>query len=198
MAQDVEKNEKQILNEEEEKLLLDYDFDGIKEFDNPPPPWLMILFYATIFFSAIYYVNMHVFKTGLTQEERYEREMEKARATFVSSQTNITQETVAMEPLTDEASLKEGEEIYISHNCAACHGQNLEGLIGPNLTDEYWIHGNKVENLVDIISNGNIQKGMTPFKDQMTTEDMVKVASFILSKQGSNPPNAKAPEGDKY
>ncbi len=190
-------NKKVDLYEGEEKYLLDYDFDGIKEFDNPPPPWLMVILYASIFFAAVYYVNLHVFKIGLTEEARYEREMEQAQAALAEKTAQA--EPVDLKVLTDPESLKAGEEIFMTKTCTACHGTNLEGnKVGPNLTDEYWIHGNKIEALVNQIKNGNLQKGMTPFKDQLSEQEILQVASFVLSKQGSNPPNAKAPEGDKY
>jgi cytochrome c oxidase cbb3-type subunit 3 len=186
-----ENKELDIRDQEKEKLLIDHDFDGIKELDNPPPPWLVYLFYASIIFAGIYFFVYHVFKTADTQEERYEEELAK----FESSQPT---ETLKLAFTNNKEELAKGEELYNTKTCATCHGAKLEGnSIGPNLTDEYWIHGNTIENLVDIISNGNIPKGMTAFKTQMTPEEIVWVSSYIWSKQGSNPANAKEPQGEK-
>jgi len=187
-----------IVLDDEKDNLLDYEFDGIREFNNPPPPWLMWLFYVTIFFAAIYFVNMHVFKKGLHQDERYQREMAKANAALAEKKSKTDQQTLVIEFPTDNESIVRGEQLFKEKNCFACHGNNLEGnAVGPNLTDEYWIHGNSAEALVNIISNGNIQKGMTPYKDQISKDDILKLSGFIWSKQGSNPPDAKEPQGEK-
>ena len=181
-----------VNEQEKDKLLVDHDFDGIRELDNPPPPWLVYLFYASIVFAGIYFFVYHVFKTGDTQNEKYEKEMAK----FEASQS---EGTLTLTFLTDDASLQAGEELFNSKTCVTCHGVQLEGnAIGPNLVDAYWIYGNSINNMVDIISNGNIQKGMTPFKDQLATEQIIQLSSFIWSKQGSNPANAKEPQGDKF
>ncbi|MFC2114533.1 cbb3-type cytochrome c oxidase N-terminal domain-containing protein [Bacteroidota bacterium] len=182
----------EIKDEEKEKLLDDHDFDGIRELDNPPPPWLVYLFYASIIFAGIYFFSYHVFKSAPLQNDKFEQEM----ATF---NTEKTTEHINLKFLSDEVNLQAGAAIFQSKACFSCHGLNLEGnAIGPNLTDEYWISGNTIEDLMNIITNGKIEKGMTPFKDQLTTEQMLQVASYIWSKQGSNPSNAKAPQGEKY
>ena len=196
MSENKENKDLETLDEDE-KLLLDYDYDGIKEFDNPIPPWLMFILYASIFFAAVYYVNLHVFKTGKTEGERYALEMERAETAL--AQKNGQVEKVELKPLTDPQSIAAGEAIFRDKICATCHGHELEGnTVGPNLTDDYWIHGNTIENLAEMIKNGNLQKGMTPFKNQLTDKEILEVASFVLSRHGSNPPNAKAPQGDKY
>ena len=184
--------EPEVSEEEKEKLLEDHDFDGIRELDNPPPPWLIYLFYASIVFAGIYFFVYHVFKTGDTQNQKYDKEVAKFEA-------SKPKENVTIKFIYDEAGLKAGEEIFATNICASCHGLLLEGnAIGPNMTDEYWIHGNSIENMLDIISNGNSLKGMSPYKDKLSQEQIIQVASFIWSKQGSNPPNAKDPQGDKY
>ncbi|NLJ07833.1 MAG: c-type cytochrome [Sphingobacteriales bacterium] len=188
-------NQLDIYDDEREKLKMN-EFDGIKELNNPPPPWLMALFYITIVFSAFYLVIYHVTKALPLQDQEYlnelakaEKKKEKAGIADVKPAEMIT--------FTDAASLAEGKELFTKFTCVTCHGQKGEGMVGPNLTDEYWIYGNKIENLYEIISNGNITKGMTPFKDQMNREQILKTASYVLSLKGTNPPNAKAPQGEK-
>lgn len=201
---DIENKENQEVEvfEDEQNQLLEHDFDGIREFNNPPPPWLMWLFYITIIFAAFYWFNMQVFKKGLTSEQRYEKEMAKAEAVLSQKAEieKVAAETSKIEFLTDADNLAAGEKIFAGKVCITCHGNQLEGKegLGPNLTDAYWIHGNKVTDLIKIITEGNIQKGMTPYKGQLSDEEMLQVASYIWSKQGSNPENAKAPEGEKY
>ncbi len=179
------------------KLMADHEFDGIQELDNPPPSWLMYLFYFTVFFSALYWVHYDIFGQGPNQEEEYQQEM----ALALDMQQNNADEVLPqdLKALTDEASLAAGKKLYGEKLCATCHGAAGEGnAIGPNLTDEFWIHGGAFEDIVAVIKNGVLAKGMTPYKDQLTPEQITQVASYVVSLQGSNPPNAKKPQGEKY
>ena len=102
-----------------------------------------------------------------------------------------------LQAITDEAGLAKGKEVWTT-NCLACHGANGEGLIGPNTTDEFWIHGGSLEDIINIINIGVITKGMIPWKTVLTEEQILQVSSYILTLQGTNPANGKAPEGEKY
>ena len=99
--------------------------------------------------------------------------------------------------VSDKAQLTEAKAMF-QQKCAACHGQNGEGGVGPNLTDEYWLHGGGIHNVFKTIKYGVPEKGMISWQNQMTPIDMQKVASYILTIKGTNPANAKAPQGDKY
>lgn len=182
--------------EQNENLVPGHDFDGIKEYNNPPPPWLMYVFYFTVLFSAIYWVHYHTFGTGPSQAEEYEMEIEEAALKYNTGQER---KAIPLVALTDEVSLQAGEELYQKHACHTCHGNVGEGnSIGPNLTDEYWIHGGSFEDVVNIINEGNITKGMTAFRNLMAEEQIIQVSSYVMNLQGTNPPNAKKPEGEKY
>jgi len=181
--------------EKESSNFIDKEFDGIKELNNPPPPWLMWIFYFSILFAGFYLVHYHVVKEGALQDEEYLEEVAKAELKYNMDKEVVTKEVVA---LTDEENLEAGKALFVKHNCAACHGKNAEGnAVGPNLTDAYWLHGNKINNVNDIITNGFIEKGMTPFKGIMTPEEIVQISSYVLSLQGSNPPGAKEAQGEK-
>lgn len=197
----LEKNENLSYESHEKydsKLIKDHQYDGILELDNDLPPWLMWVFYVTIFFSAIYMVHYHAFDQGKTQDEEYQQELAIAADKYGNTDNSGTPEEITL--LTDAGSLAEGEQIYVDKNCASCHGENGEGnAVGPNLTDNYWINGPTPKDVFDIIKHGNLAKGMTPFKDQLTDEKIIKLTSYVLEElQGSNPPNDKAPEGEKY
>jgi len=181
------------LQDNEKKLLLDHDFDGIKELDNELPPWLMWVFYATIFWGAIYLVHYHVFDQGVLQTQEYQNEV----AVFQSSQSQKAVPEMAV--LEDEASLSKGKEIFVKMNCATCHGANGEGnQVGPNLTDEYWINGNSPTQIFTMIKEGKLSKGMTPYKNQLKDQEIELLMSYVLKKLvGSKPANPKAPQGDK-
>lgn len=179
-----------------DELLSNHDYDGIQELNNPMPKWWLWLFYITIIFAAVYMVRYHIMKTGDLQDEEYAKEMaEAAMKAKPKTSRELSASTVTI--LTDEVSLIAGKVIY-DKNCLVCHLAKGEGLVGPNLTDEYWIHGGSIGDIYKIIEVGNPSKGMISWKGQLTPKQMQEVGSFILSLQGSNPPNQKAPEGELY
>ncbi len=184
--------------EKEKDILLDHEYDGIKELDNNLPPWWKYLFYVTIIFSFIYMLHYHVLGTGKLSDEEYKAEVEYAElqlAMFTGVSTVIDETTVKL--LTEPAALFSGKEIY-GKNCAACHGQRGEGLVGPNLTDEYWIHGGSISDIFVVVRDGIPEKGMLPWRGLLSPSQMQDVSSYVISMYGTDPPNAKAPEGEKF
>ncbi|HOJ17692.1 MAG: c-type cytochrome [Ignavibacteriales bacterium] len=180
--------------EKEKDILLDHDYDGILELDNNLPPWWKALFYVTIVWGAIYLLWFHVFQVGNLQDAEYTEEVRIAeieKAALLGpgaiDENNVTK-------LTDPIALSTGKETFLKH-CAACHGRGGEGLVGPNLTDDYWIHGADIKQVFLIVKNGVPEKGMISWKSQLNPVAMQEVSSYILSLRGSNPPNQKPPEG---
>jgi cytochrome c oxidase cbb3-type subunit 3 len=186
--------------DQEKDVELDHEYDGIRELDNSLPPWWLYLFYITIIWGVGYVIYYHVGNWGPNQEQEYVSAMEVAeeqKAAFLATQADLVDEK-SVTLLTDEASLAEGKEVYLA-NCVACHGAAGEGnAVGPNLTDKYWIHGGSVQSVFSTIKYGVVQKGMQAWQAQLRPQVMQKVASYILSLQGSNPPNAKDPQGDLF
>lgn len=172
-----------------------HDFDGIQEYDNDLPPWWKTMFYVSIVFAVGYMLHYHVFRTGALQTEEYEMEMEQA-ALFAAKNADDPNAVTNYEALTDAAALESGKSIY-SANCAACHGTEGQGTVGPNLTDEYWLHGGDVNEIFKTVKYGVPAKGMVPWQGKLTKDQMLEVSSYILSLQGSNPANAKEPQGEK-
>jgi len=180
-----------------EKLIKDHDYDGIRELDNDLPPWWKWLFYLTIVFAVVYLFNLFVLKSdNLIQYREYANEMENVEnAKPAPSEDAAAFEVVLLE---DEASLTSGKETW-DKICAVCHLVDGGGLVGPNMTDNYWIHGNTVEDLYKIVETGVIEKGMIPYKDQLSEQKRLEVVSFILVElQGSTPATPKAPQGKEY
>jgi len=170
----------------------DHEYDEIKELDNPPPGWIMAVFYLTIGLSILYGAYYFWLRVGDQQDEEYARSVEKARLKYQKEQP-----AGAMTLLTDAASLATGKEIYAAMNCATCHGPKAEGnVIGPNLTDNYWLHGCKFEEVFNLIKNGFPTKGMTAFKAQLSDEKIRQVTSYVISLKGSEPAGARAPQGE--
>jgi len=184
--------------DKEDSIVLEHDFDGIRELDNVLPPWWKYLFYATIVFAVVYLVDYHVLNISPTSEAEYKDEIKAAelqKAELMGSGAFISEKTVIL--LTDQASILSGGEIF-KKNCVACHGTKAEGLVGPNLTDDYWIHGGGIKNLFKTITNGVPEKGMLSWKTQLKPKEIQEVASYVISLHGTNPPNAKPPQGDKW
>ncbi|MBI9072830.1 MAG: c-type cytochrome [Melioribacteraceae bacterium] len=185
--------------EKEKEILLDHDYDGIFELDNKIPPWFSFLFYGTIIFGILYMVQYHVVQDGNIQTREYNEEVAVAtaqREILIKTGAFISEESATL--VTDAASLLSGKDVY-TKNCAACHGQAGEGLVGPNMTDEYWIHGGGVKDLFKTIKYGVPSKGMISWEQQLNPKQIQEVSSYILqSLQGTNPPNGKQPEGEKY
>jgi len=185
--------------EKEQDVMLDHNYDGIKELDNSLPPWWVAMFYLSIGFAVVYMTYYHFTDAGAGSAEEYEMEMEqaeKAVAAYLATQANLIDET-NVTALLDEDALAAGQTIY-NNNCAACHGMQGEGGVGPNMTDKYWIHGGGIKDVFSTIKYGVPEKGMIAWKAQLSAADMHKVASFILTMQGTNPPNAKEPQGELY
>ncbi len=184
--------------QEEDDIMLDHNFDGIRELDNKIPPWWNALFYGAIVFAFIYMIDYHVIGDGNVQINEYEQEIQAANIRLemlTKSGAMISEETVTV--LTDVGALSAGKETF-TKNCAACHGFNGEGLVGPNFTDEYWIHGGSIKNIFHTISEGVPAKGMISWKSQLSPNQIQEVGSYILSLKGTNPPNQKAAEGEKW
>ncbi|HKX86458.1 MAG TPA: cbb3-type cytochrome c oxidase N-terminal domain-containing protein [Flavobacterium sp.] len=183
--------------EEEHELILHHNYDGIQELDNVLPPWWVYLFYATIVFSGIYLGRYHIFGHD-DQRMEFDKEMAEAKIQVEEYQKTapdlMNKEKVTL--LADASSIEAGKALFQT-NCVACHRADGGGAIGPNLTDEQWINGGGIKNVFNtIMEGGRAGKGMIAWKDQIKPSDIQKVASYVLSLQGTNPKEAKAPEGE--
>lgn len=183
--------------EQEADVMLDHNYDGIRELDNVLPPWWVYLFYGCVVFAIVYLVRFHIVG-DYTQKEEYEMAMNEAKLEhekyLIANPILVNVDNVEL--LTDATSISEGKKIF-SESCIACHGANLQGGIGPNLTDKHWINGGGIKNLFTVISEGSPKNTvMAPWKDVIKSPDIQKVASYILSLQGSNPADAKEAEGE--
>ena len=173
------------------------EYDGIKELDNPLPPWLKYIFYITIIISFAYLTRLVVFKDEtIVQKKEYSKEMAAARAKTEVAAKEDAVKTAAQPAMTQEQILAAGK-VTFDKICYVCHGKFGEGLVGPNFTDDYWIHGNRPEDLKKIIVDGVIDKGMLSYKSQLSNKQIDQVIAYILSLHGTNPPNQKAPQGVK-
>lgn len=184
--------------EKEADMLLDHDYDGIKELDNALPPWWKYGFYITIFIAIIYLFKYEIWHNGPNPTEEYNSEMISAReqvdAYLASMKNNVDEKTVTM---SDASGIAAGAVTY-SKTCVPCHGTKGEGGVGPNLTDDYWLHGGAVADLFKTIKYGYPDKGMQSWQSTYSPIQMQELASYIKTLKGTNPPNGKAPQGDLY
>lgn len=176
-----------------------HEYDGITELDNDMPPWFKFLFYTTIAFGAIYILNYHVFKWNPLQEEEYAQEMQVAEAelSVIREKQAMNLNEDAVTALTDASGISAGKTIF-DQNCAVCHGKGGEGLVGPNLTDEFWIHGGGIKNVFKVVKVGVPEKGMIAWQDQLNPLQIQQVSSYILTLAGTNPAGAKPAQGEKW
>lgn len=183
--------------EREHEIMSHHAYDGIHELDNSLPPWWINMFILTAIYAAIYMFYYHFGGGGPSLIDEYNQEMEKAKqeqAIALAGLANAIDESNVV-ALTESGAISEGQTIYKT-NCAACHGQLGEGLVGPNFTDEYWVHGGGIKNIFKTIKYGVPEKGMIAWQAQLKPSDMQKVSSYILTLQGTNPPNQKEPQGE--
>ncbi|GGH77324.1 cytochrome c oxidase cbb3-type subunit 3 [Filimonas zeae] len=184
---------------EEEALQLDHDYDGIRELDNRLPSWWLYGFYITIIAGVIYMWRYHVSHTAPLSIEEYTIAMERAdeqKAAFLAkAANNVDENTVKL--LNDGASLEAGKKIFTSV-CAACHGTDGGGGVGPNLADDYWLHGGDIKSVFKTIKYGWPEKGMKSWKDDYSPVQIAQLASYVKSLQGTHPATPKEPQGDLF
>jgi cytochrome c oxidase cbb3-type subunit 3 len=176
----------------------DHEVDGIRELDNDLPRWWLYGFYVTIVFAVVYFVNYHVLPTPFFGASSVVAEYDADMAAHPRPAASVASGggvSGALTPLTDAHELEEGRKLFESstHPCHACHRADLGGLVGPNLTDDHWMHGCSVAEVVRSIRTGYPQQGMLPFSGgpALGDEQLLELGSYILSKRGTNPAAAK-------
>jgi cytochrome c oxidase cbb3-type subunit 3 len=180
----------------EHTIDLQHDYDGIRELDNNLPPWWINMFYICILWAGVYMWYYHFGGNGPSQTEEYNSAMlegKTAQAIYLAQKGDAINEG-NVTALAAAGDLAEGAQIF-GVVCKSCHGEYGQGINGPNLTDEYWIHGGGIKNVFKTIKHGVVEKGMTAWGEQMSASDMQKVASYVLSLAGTKPAGAKEPEG---
>lgn len=184
--------------ETENALDLGHDFDGIRELDNRIPPWFNYLFLGTVLFGIIYMLNFHLFETSKLMAAEYLDEMTTAelqKKIALATEGTIDENNLTV--LKSAAALKNGGETF-SKFCISCHGPQGGGIVGPNLTDDYWIHGGGIKIVYATIKTGVPAKGMISWQLVFSQKQIQELASYVLSLHGTNPPGGKAPEGTMY
>jgi len=181
------------MTEYNDPLLMDHEADGIRELDNKLPRWWVWLFYLTIIFAAVYMVYYHVLGAGDLMLAEYTKEMKVGDALKGAAMTKFEADIATLQPSKDPDILADGKKTFLTL-CAPCHRPDGGGLVGPNLTDDYWIHGSNFSDNVTTIWNGVPAKGMITWKNMLKPKEIYEVASYIYTLRGTHPPNPKPPE----
>jgi cytochrome c oxidase cbb3-type subunit III len=183
--------------EKERDILLDHNYDGIQELDNNLPPWWKYSFYLSIVFAIGYFSYYHVLG-GPSSHDEYNAAVKLAQQQQEEyNRLNAGKVDENAVKMADAAGIDEGKTIFVT-NCAPCHGPGGGGVVGPNLTDDYWLHGGSLTDIYKTIKNGWPAKGMKSWSSDLSPVQMKNVASYIKTLHGTNPPGAKAPQGDLY
>ena len=183
-----------------DRVIQGHTYDGIREYDNPMPGWWVAMFWATVLFAPVYMLGVHVFDWIDDYEDDFAEAgagLEEARALYASTGSAFKTDEGALREYAGDPAMAAAGAATFAAVCAACHGQQGEGVIGPNLTDEFWIHEAGPEGVWTAINEGFPDKGMPPWEAQLSAEDRAQTMAFVLSLQGTDPPNAKAPDGEK-
>lgn len=180
--------------DQEQDRLLDHDYDGIREYDNPMPRWWLWIFYASIAFVPVYYLLPGNMGAGPGMVAEYEAEVAAYEASRPAAGDGGVSGETLLALVSDPTALANGKSLY-DMNCAVCHRADGGGLIGPNLTDDAWLHGSAPTAIHATIANGVLEKGMPPWDRLLKPEQVNAVTAYVISLRGTNPPAPKAPEG---
>lgn len=175
--------------------LLDHAYDGIQEYDNPLPRWWVWIFYVTIIFALVYFFDPRGMLRGPGRIKEYEQQLADAEKRW--PKPSVVVDGAALAALAkDQKTIGLGKAVFTT-NCAPCHRPDGGGAIGPNLTDEYWLHGGNIADIYKTIDEGVLAKGMPNWGKILKPDQVKAVAVYVGSLQGTNPPNPKAAQGDK-
>lgn len=182
--------------DEKDPLLLDHEYDGIREYDNPMPRWWLYIFWGTIIWAVLYWFNVPGFGVGKGRIANFEQSVADAEAQYGDLNAGVEQmdEGAILAVLDEPARLEAGKDTFVN-TCSPCHKMDGGGSIGPNLTDAYWIHGRTPREMLTIVSGGVLDKGMPAWNAVLQPTQIAEVIAYVITLRGTNPPDAKGPEG---
>jgi cytochrome c oxidase cbb3-type subunit 3 len=184
-----------------EDRLLDHEYDGIREYDNPLPRWWLIIFWVSIAWALVYVIDVIPgVGPGAGRERDYEREMAAAREKFgdpkAASQLDPVDDATVGSAMANPAALAVGRQVFATY-CVSCHREDAGGNIGPNLTDDYWIHGARKSQIHGTIANGVLEKGMPAWSAVLKPDQVLSVTAYVMTLHDTHPRDPKEPQGVK-
>lgn len=187
------------MSEPDDPLLFHHDYDGIQEHDNPAPLWLTRTFVGCIVFAAAYFTWFHILHRATTPQEDFTvawGEYQQLRKNAIAGEVIHVDEGVLAQGVKDADLLARGRDVFVAR-CVGCHTDNGRGLVGPNLTDDFQIHGRTRLDIYNTVTLGVVEKGMPVWGEQLPQHDIIAVAAFVTTLRGTNVAGGKAPQGDK-
>lgn len=183
----------------DDRIIAGHKYDGIREYDNPMPGWWIWLFVLTVIFAVVYFVGIEFFGFVDTYEDdlaEAQLALAEVRETYAANNPTFDTAPTALASYVEDTEMVEAGALNYAAVCAACHGDAGQGLIGPNLTDAYWIHGAAPEDIYEILVVGVPEKGMPPWEAALSDEERAQVTAYVVSLRGTDPPNPKEPQGE--
>ena len=176
-----------------------HELDGIKEYDNPMPGWLMAIWWGSLIFSAAYLMFYALNFGEGTMDAEYRQETQVAVASvqaYFDAHPLVPPKPAELLAGAKNPAVIDAGASRFARSCAPCHGERAQGLIGPNLTDDRWLHGGSVEQIFQTVAKGWPSKGMPPWGKVLKPEQLAQVVAYVSTLHGTNPANPKAPQGD--
>ena len=191
-------NEQKNNDSEYQDVLTSHSYDGIQEFDNPMPFWWKAVFLGTAIWAPIYIFGIEFgYINEYGENLREETVAVSAIRATVQAAAPPVDESVLLAAAGDPTKVEAGQKVFMT-TCASCHNQQGQGLIGPNLTDKFWIHGGAPMDIHKVVVEGVAAKGMPPWGNVNSHDDAINVVAFIATLQGTNPANPKEAQGEPY
>lgn len=182
----------------EKDKILDHDYDGIREYDNPLPGWWVLIFYVSVLWAAGYLAWWHFGPGVASRQARFaalDARLAEKRAAASATVDYSSMEPALLALARDPAALAQGKATF-ALRCMPCHGPEGQGLVGPNMADDYYIHGWRLSDMYRTVSEGVPDKGMISWKAMLSKDEMQQVTAYVATLRGTTPPNPKAPQGD--
>ncbi|HEX8027007.1 MAG TPA: c-type cytochrome [Vicinamibacterales bacterium] len=178
-----------------------HELDGIKEYDNPMPGWLMAIWWGSLLFAAAYLIFYALSFGEGTLEAEYRRETQRALSdvqAYFNANPIVPPSPASLLAGAGNPAVVDAGAARFARSCAACHGDHAQGLIGPNLTDDRWLHGGSVEQIFQTVAKGWPAKGMPPWGRAVRPDELSALVSYVRSLQGSKPVNPRPAEGEPF
>lgn len=188
-----------LADDTNDRLIKGHKYDGIQEYDNPMPGWWLWLFWGTILFSVVYVLGIHVFDFVDTYEDDLAEslaDLNEIRHAYAEANPTLQIDEATLAKMVGNPDMMAAGAEHYAAQCAACHGDQGQGLIGPNLTDAYWIHGATNMDIYRVLTEGVITQGMPAWDGVYSPEERAELVAFVQSLVGTNPPAAKEPQGE--
>jgi cytochrome c oxidase cbb3-type subunit 3 len=173
-----------------------HEVDGIQEYDNKLPNWWLYILYGSCAFAFCYWFAYHIAGFSELPRAAYESEMDRIAAAAPKKTGGVMTPEALIALSKDRGTLAQGKQIF-TQTCAACHRQDGGGVVGPNLTDEFWLHGGAPEKVLKTVTEGVPDKGMQAWGPQLGPDRVQAVTAYVISIRNTNVPGGKAPQGER-